>query len=157
LYAGTKAAVLAMTKELAVELAPRKIRVNSVSPGIIPSSGRIDWLCKQLHEPYSSQFRAEFEPHMAEWMSTSQPLTMIGHGHDVGLACYYLCTPAARFVTGEDIRVDGGKHLEMHEGEPRFYNNQPVFFKRVRMHLTGLPEEAWKGEKPRWLRAKPKA
>ena len=118
LYTGTKAAVLAMTKELAVELAPHGIRINSVSPGVIPNPRmRLQWLMEHLHEPWASEVKAEFLPKLDEVGVNAQPIQMSGHGHDVGMACYYLCTPAARFVTGEDILVDGGKLMEMHDAE----------------------------------------
>lgn len=159
LYASTKAAVLVMTQELAVELAPHNIRVNTVSPGMIANtSARTAWLVSLLHEPYASEFKAQFEPVAETATMTAQPLKMVGHGHDIGMACYYLCTPAARFVTGEDIRVDGGKMLEMHEAEPRLRQGQPSFWHSLRQHVTALPDEAWKGEKPKWLqRQKAKA
>jgi NAD(P)-dependent dehydrogenase (short-subunit alcohol dehydrogenase family) len=152
LYAGTKAAVLAMTKELAVELAPYSIRINSVSPGSIPNpKHRLHWLLSNLHDPYAQQIAEEFTPKLDTMGMNLQPLQRTGHGHDVGMACYYLCTPAARFVTGEDILVDGGKLQEMHEGEPRFWQQAPSFHKLLRTRLISFPDEAWKGEQPKWL------
>jgi 3-oxoacyl-[acyl-carrier protein] reductase len=151
LYSGTKAAVVATTRELAVELAPLKIRVNSVSPGLIPNPhNRLTWLLQQLAEPYAKQIDAEFTPKMAQVGLDAQPLRRRGHGHDIGMACHYLCSPAARFVTGEDLVVDGGKNQEMFECEPRFQQQQP-FWKMLRARLMELPEEAWTGEKPKWL------
>lgn len=152
LYAGTKAALLAMTKELAVELAPYNIRINSVSPGSIPNpNNRMQWLLDQLNEPYRTQVAEEFIPKLDTAGNGMQPLQRTGHGHDVGMACYYLCTPAARFVTGEDILVDGGKLHEMHEGEPRFWNQNQSFYKQLRAKLLSFPDSAWKGEQPKWL------
>ena len=152
LYSGTKAAVLAMTKELAVELAPQKIRVNSVSPGVIPTSySWLNWVIGSLNEPFATAIRAEVEPLINNDVVGSQPLARVGHGHDVGMACYYLCSPAARFVTGIDILVDGGKLMEMPESEPRFYHGQVSVWKTLRIRLLALPDEAWKAEKPQWL------
>jgi NAD(P)-dependent dehydrogenase (short-subunit alcohol dehydrogenase family) len=152
LYTGTKSAVMAMSRELAVELAPHNIRVNSVSPGAIPHPRRrIDDLFALLHEPYSSQIRNEFGPRMAQMGRNIQPLRMTGHGHDIAMACYYLCSPAARFVTGADLLVDGGKSMEMHEAEPRFHGGQMSIWKQLRMTLLALPDDAWIGEKPKWL------
>ena len=154
LYTGTKAAVLAMTRELAVELAPHKIRVNSVSPGVISDFHKhLDWAVRFLHEPYAAQIKVEFEERTKSDLVGSQPLAMVGHGHDVGMACYYLCSPAARFVTGSDILVDGGKLMEMPDAEPRFFRGQISTWKALRLRLLELPEEAWKQEKPKWLTA----
>lgn len=154
LYTGTKAAVLAMTKELAVELAPNKIRVNSVSPGVIPDPHKhMEWTVRFLHEPYASDIRKEFANRVETDMVGQQPLFMVGHGHDVGMACYYLCSPAARFVTGADILIDGGKSMEMRDSEPRFMNGAVSIWKSLRARMLALPEEAWKQEKPKWLLA----
>ncbi len=152
LYAGTKSAVLAMTRELSVELAPSNIRVNSVSPGLIPNiNHRMDWMMHHLNEPYATQIKEEFGPRLETASVWAQPLQLTGHGHDIGMACYYLCSPAARFVTGTDIVVDGGKQLEMPEMEQRFHNSPPAVYKAMRQRVFELPESAWKGEKPRWL------
>ena len=151
LYAGTKSALLAMTRELAVELAPRNIRVNSVSPGFIPKTNhRLEWMNRHLAEPYISQLRNEFEPQLNTQGYTAQPLQMTGHGHDIGMACYYLSSPAARFVTGIDIMVDGGKTIEMPQAEPRFAAMNSIH-QALRARLLELPEEAWIGEKPQWV------
>jgi NAD(P)-dependent dehydrogenase (short-subunit alcohol dehydrogenase family) len=153
LYAGAKAAVLRMTQELAVELAPDGIRVNSVSPGLIPNPNRRqDRVVNHLHEPWASEIKNEIETMFPpDKQSRFQPLPHIGHGHDIGMACYYLCTPAARFVTGIDICVDGGKLLEMHEAEPRFTQNRSGRWRLLREKLLSLPEEAWK-DFPHWLK-----
>ena len=157
LYAGTKAAVMAMTKEMAVELAPHNIRVNSVSPGAIPHVGRRGlWMKTLLNEPWASQFASEVESHHEDFPQM-QPLQQVGHGHDVGMACYYLCTPAARFITGEDILVDGGKLMEMRDIEPRFHHagsEKPSHWHDMKRRLLELPGNAWKGEKPVWLTRK---
>ncbi len=152
LYTGTKAALMAMTRELAVELAPYNIRVNSVSPGVIPNTNhRLDWTKRFLREPYATQIAEEFRGRMENDPVGSQPLRMVGHGHDIAMACYYLCSPAARFVTGIDITVDGGKLLEMHEAEPRFYQGRMPYWKEFRLRLLELPDEAWQAERPKWL------
>jgi len=147
-----------MTKELAVELAPNKIRVNSVSPGVIQDVHKhMEWTVRLLHEPYATDLRKEFENRTETDMVGQQPLLMVGHGHDVGMACYYLCSPAARFVTGADILIDGGKSMEMREYEPRFLSGGVSLWKSLRARLSALPEEAWKDEKPKWLLAAKKA
>ena len=153
LYGSTKAAVLAMTREMAVELAPYNIRVNSVSPGLIPHAGggRFAWLMRQLAEPHASRLKQQFGQAVQEVSQNQQPLQRTGHGHDVGMACYYLCSPAARFVTGGDILVDGGKNLEMHASEPRLSGDGQNPWKALREELVQLPDDAWIGELPQWL------
>lgn len=162
LYTGTKAAVIAMTRELAVEFSPANIRVNSVSPGTISDpERRLEWFRMQLHEPYGTDLLKEFLPAISKLGQYSQPLEVQGHGRDVGMACYYLCCPAARFISGTDLTVDGAKTWEIPDHEPRFINPPTVTWKTIRQRLLQLPDSAWRGEKPKWLTrgapAKPKA
>lgn len=150
-YAGTKAAVVAMTRELAVELAPAGIRVNSVSPGFIAGLDRDSgWVNRYLREPYRSEVRPAAMKALAENAKLSQPLARAGEPLDVALACLYLCTPAARFITGTDLLVDGGKLQEMPDYEPRVTKRSESSWKRFRESLRALPEDAWL-IRPRWL------
>lgn len=155
LYAGTKAAVLAMTKEMSVELAPQNIRVNSVSPGwIADSKWRFQGLLEQLQEPFRSQIAKEFA-HLADEPPTTglQPLAVAGTKFDIAMACLYLCSPAARFMTGADMLLDGGKLHEMPQMEPRLWQKPVSPWMALRPRLQELPEEAWAVERPRWAKA----
>lgn len=94
-YPASKAAILQLTKNQAVELAPRGIRVNSVSPG---------WTWSDPLERMSSGSRQ-----LADRAATrTQPLGRAGDAEEVGAAVLFLCSPAASFITGADLPVDGG-------------------------------------------------
>lgn len=93
-YAATKGALVALTKSLAVELAREKIRVNAIAPGLVETE-MLDRLRKSLTE---AQFARILERH---------PLG-VGTPEDVAYAVAYLLSPAARWVTGSTLIVDGG-------------------------------------------------
>lgn len=92
-YNVSKAAVIMLTRSLAVEWAPRNVRVNAVSPGYIGTE-----LTKR---GLSNAVWAE------RWMART-PLGRIGTPRDVANAVLYLASDAAPFVTGENLVVDGG-------------------------------------------------
>ena len=93
-YSGTKAAVDAVTKSLAKELGPRKIRVNSLNPGMIETEG---FHAAGIAE---SDFRKQVE--------AQTPLGRIGQPKDVALVAAFLASDEARWITGEAIVVSGG-------------------------------------------------
>lgn len=92
-YTATKGAILALTRQLAVELGPAGIRVNSVSPGMILTGMTRDHLSKDGHRD-----------HVAE----RTPLRTVGAPEDIAHAILYLASDLSGFVTGADILVDGG-------------------------------------------------
>lgn len=153
-YAASKAAVLMLTRELSIELAVHGIRINSVSPGLIAHLDTEDaWVDRFLREPYRTQFAGRWREHRRRMVPLEQPLFRVGEPVDVAMACLYLCSPAARFVTGADLLVDGGRLQEMSWGEKRFetrrQDNEGV---ALYGELRALPEDAWL-RKPRWLTA----
>jgi NAD(P)-dependent dehydrogenase (short-subunit alcohol dehydrogenase family) len=96
-YQASKAALNSIAKTAAAELAPRKIRVNIVSPGptkteVMTKMGLDDSAVKQIQE------------HLVE----SIPLKKMGTAEDVAKMVVYLSDEAASFVTGSDIVIDGG-------------------------------------------------
>jgi NAD(P)-dependent dehydrogenase (short-subunit alcohol dehydrogenase family) len=93
-YHGTKHAVLGMTKSAAVEYAPRGIRINAVCPGTIDTPMVADMLEGQGDA-------------MAEIMK-QQSIGRLGLPEEVGAAVLWLCSPAASFVVGVGLPVDGG-------------------------------------------------
>ena len=94
-YAASKGALIAMTKGLCVELAPRGVTVNCVAPG---------WIDTEMAEPaYSGEARARIE--------RSIPLGRVASAEDVAGPIVFLCSTLGRHVTGEILNVNGGAVL----------------------------------------------
>src|SRR6201982_239898 len=93
-YSGTKAAVNAITRSLAQELGPRKIRVNAVSPGVIETEG--------LHATGISG--SDFERQAV----AQTPLGRISRPQDIAPAVVFLASPESAWITGENLYVSGG-------------------------------------------------
>lgn len=89
-YCTSKAAVIHLTKALAVELAPHNIRVNSVSPG---------YILTELVEPMAEYHRL-WEPKI--------PLGRIGRPEELVGLYLYLASDASSYMTGSDVVIDGG-------------------------------------------------
>jgi len=93
-YAAAKGAVLAFTRSLAWELAPRNIRCNAVSPGLIDTP---------LIQPL---LKANGPALMA-----ATPLGRLGTAREVAGVIVFLCSDLATFVTGETIHINGGLYM----------------------------------------------
>lgn len=104
-YCVAKAAVLHLAHVAALELAPHNIRVNSVMPGFIPT--RIFGAMAGLSRDQSAQLASL----LAEGAGHSQPLPRAGRPEDIAEACLYFASDAAAFVTGTEMRIDGGVTL----------------------------------------------
>jgi 3-oxoacyl-[acyl-carrier protein] reductase len=91
-YASAKAAVIALTKGLARELAAYNIRVNAVAPGVIDT-------------PYHKNFST---PELIENFVKSIPLARMGTSEEVAQAILFLTTAASTYITGETIEINGG-------------------------------------------------
>ncbi len=96
-YAASKAAVAALTASAALEYAP-SVRVNAVSPGMI-------------HTAMTDVLLAEQHLHFAPAMAAKTPLARVGLPDDIADVVLFLCSDLARFVTGQNIVVDGGMTL----------------------------------------------
>lgn len=94
-YGASKGAVIAFTKSLAVELAPRNITVNSVAPGWVDTD--------MAAAPMAGEGRARIE--------AAIPLGRVASADDIAGPILFLCSPLARHVTGEILNVNGGSVL----------------------------------------------
>ena len=93
-YAAAKAGVVGMAKSLARELGSRSITVNCVAPGFIDTD-----MTRALSEEQKSALLAQI------------PLGRLGRPEDVAAAVAYLASPAAAYVTGSVLHVNGGMYL----------------------------------------------
>jgi 3-oxoacyl-[acyl-carrier protein] reductase len=93
-YAAAKAGVVGMTKSLARELGSRNITVNCVAPGFIDTD-----MTRALSEEHKNALLAQI------------PLGRLGAGADIAAAVAYLASPAAGYVTGTVLHVNGGMYM----------------------------------------------
>ncbi|MBM4761170.1 glucose 1-dehydrogenase [Bacillus sp. B15-48] len=93
-YAGSKGAVLSMTKNTALEYAKYKIRVNSVHPGTI--------ITRMVDAAFQDE---EYKKKILE----GTPLPYLGEPIDVAYGALYLASDESRFITGSELIIDGGK------------------------------------------------
>jgi 3-oxoacyl-[acyl-carrier protein] reductase len=94
IYVGSKGAVDSITKSLANQLAPRKIRVNGVNPGFV--------ITEETHA--SRMAGGAFE----EWAVSITPLGRPGQPNDIAAAVAFLASDDASWITGESLLVAGG-------------------------------------------------
>jgi 7-alpha-hydroxysteroid dehydrogenase len=99
-YAAAKAGLNNLTQTFALELAPRRIRVNTVSPGPV----------------ITEAFR---EADKLDELTRTIPLGRTGTPDDIAAAVLYLASPAASWVTGEHLLVAGGRTQRSYQYEPR--------------------------------------
>ncbi len=90
-YGASKAGLVALTRAMALELAPHGIRVNAVSPGIVDVPGG---------PPLAPEYRRA--------MTAMVPAGRMGRPEDVAAAVLMVADPAMAYLTGQDLRVDGG-------------------------------------------------
>lgn len=100
IYAASKAAALSLTRVFAVELAPKTIRVNSISPGPIstPIYGKLGFPEEDLNN-------------FATAMQSALPLKRFGNPEEVANMAVFLSSSSSEFITGSDFVIDGGAQL----------------------------------------------
>jgi NAD(P)-dependent dehydrogenase (short-subunit alcohol dehydrogenase family) len=101
-YKATKAGVVALTEQLALQNAPFNIRVNCILPGLIDTPMAVETRSRKFHKP-----RDEV---MAE-RNAKVPLGRQGTGWDVANLSLFLASEESAFITGVSILVDGGRVL----------------------------------------------
>ncbi|HRK19273.1 MAG TPA: SDR family oxidoreductase [Hyphomicrobiaceae bacterium] len=90
-YATSKAALAALTREMAADFGPRNIRVNSISPGEIDTS---------ILSPGTDRIVQE-----------QIPMRRLGNPEEVAKAIYFLCTDQSSYVNGAELHINGGQHV----------------------------------------------
>jgi 3-oxoacyl-[acyl-carrier protein] reductase len=94
-YAASKGGVLAFTRAMAKELAPRKIRVNAICPGLIST---------RFHDVFT-------KPEVREKIVANTPLKREGKPEEVANVVAFLASDEASFITGASIEVNGGLYF----------------------------------------------
>jgi len=102
-YAAAKAGMLNLTQTLALELAPRGIRVNAVSPGPVATEAfrEVLGVADQL-----------------EQLQATIPLGRLGTPDDIAAAVVFMASPAASWVTGQNLLVAGGRTERSYQYQP---------------------------------------
>ncbi len=92
-YGISKAALIHMTKMLAIEWAEHRIRLNAIAPGTVETPSRAQYLA---------------DPEARRTMLARIPLGRFGNAEEVAAAAVYLASPAAGYITGQTLLLDGG-------------------------------------------------
>jgi 2-dehydro-3-deoxy-D-gluconate 5-dehydrogenase len=93
IYGAAKGGIFALTKSMALELAPYGINVNAVAPGYVRTS---------MTEA------AFLDKERCDWMLSRIPMKRFGTSEDIGNTALFLASPASDYITGEVVYVDGG-------------------------------------------------
>jgi len=102
IYEACKHAVIGITRAMAIDFGPDRIRVNAICPGFI---------CTEQHNPrwVSDHARAVADEEM-------YPLRRVGRPHDIAAAIRFLVSDEAAFITGHALAVDGGLSIQLQDG-----------------------------------------
>ena len=101
IYAATKAAVRSLARSWTTDLKNKKIRVNAVSPGVVPTEGYTteQGMTEQQVKEYTDRVSHEI------------PIGRVGTSEEIGNAVVFLASDAASFITGVELTVDGGQTM----------------------------------------------
>jgi NAD(P)-dependent dehydrogenase (short-subunit alcohol dehydrogenase family) len=97
-YCGTKGAVVAMTRQLAVDY-PTEIRANCIAPGTVETPF-VEGYLEKYHKHEKNEVRAQ--------LNQRQPIGRMGRPDEIAWLALYLCSDQAAFVNGSVIAIDGG-------------------------------------------------
>jgi 2-keto-3-deoxy-L-fuconate dehydrogenase len=97
-YCASKGAVIAMTRQLAVEY-PKELRVNCIAPGTVQSP---------FVEGYLQKYHAHEIDKMRVELAARQPMGRLGTPEEIAAMVHYICSPEADFMTGSVVNIDGG-------------------------------------------------
>jgi NAD(P)-dependent dehydrogenase (short-subunit alcohol dehydrogenase family) len=117
-YAAAKAAVIQLSKSVALELAPHNVRVNCICPGFIATPLALNTVNRKASEAEAEAARAN--------MAAAQPIPRPGQPDDIAQMALFLASDASTFVTGQHFVVDGGF------SSGRAWSEQPEMFRRFR-------------------------
>jgi NAD(P)-dependent dehydrogenase (short-subunit alcohol dehydrogenase family) len=93
-YAAAKGGIIALTKSLAIELAPQHITVNCISPGV-----------------HNTPRRAKDSPEEQKLIMDNIPMKALGEPADLAQTVVFLCLPSSRYITGITLAQDGGHSI----------------------------------------------
>jgi meso-butanediol dehydrogenase / (S,S)-butanediol dehydrogenase / diacetyl reductase len=105
-YAASKAGIISLTQSAALALAPYRINVNAVCPGIVPTP-----MWKRIDEERGKLFGAKPGEAMAAFINTV-PLKRAATAEDIAGAVAFFCSPDADYITGQALNVDGGFEMD---------------------------------------------
>jgi 2-deoxy-D-gluconate 3-dehydrogenase len=104
-YDSSKGGVLMFTKNFALEMAPHRVRVNAILPGGVQTEGA----SKPLEG--SGMTEAQLKEFMQRFIQTKVPMGRMGVPDDIAKVAVFLASPAAEYMTGSAVTVDGGMLL----------------------------------------------
>jgi NAD(P)-dependent dehydrogenase (short-subunit alcohol dehydrogenase family) len=94
-YSASKHAVIGLTRSAALDFATQGIRINAVCPGII-------------NTPMAVAVTKNNDPEIVKAMIAREPIGRFGEPEEIASAVVWLCTPAASFMVGHAMAIDGG-------------------------------------------------
>ncbi len=155
-YAATKGGIIGCTRALAAELAPFLIRVNTISPGAIrihDPQERMERILSYVKEEFHDEFRERFADRLDEGSRFFQPLEIVGEPEDIAYAAVWLASDEGRFVTGQNIVIDGGltTYLAGHASERARERGGTSIWREMRDWMETHAKEGaeWPGRRPR--------
>jgi NAD(P)-dependent dehydrogenase (short-subunit alcohol dehydrogenase family) len=95
-YSASKFGIIGLTRAAALDYAGKGVRINAVCPGIIGNT------------PMSKRVTKNNDPDMIEVFVAAEPIGRLGEPEEIAAAVLWLCSPAASFMLGHSMVIDGG-------------------------------------------------